>query len=219
MTLRLVGVPLCPYVQRVAIVLHEQGLAYERVDIDLKWPPDWFLARSPLLRVPLLLDGERALFESLVICDYLDALARPSLAPPAAWQQARERAYAALADELLAAQYRAMDAIDEEAWEAARATERRVLEHLERELAGRYFGGEGYRLVDAAYAPYAQRLTLLEAWRRDRAEADLREGLPRITSWLAALARRASTRAAAEADFAERFRAALHAQRGAHHYV
>ena len=46
--LTLVSHALCPYVQRVAIVLHEKGLAFERRTIDLARKPDWFLAISPL---------------------------------------------------------------------------------------------------------------------------------------------------------------------------
>ena len=38
--LTLVSHALCPYVQRVAIVLHEKGLAFERRTIDLARKPD-----------------------------------------------------------------------------------------------------------------------------------------------------------------------------------
>lgn len=52
--LTLVSHALCPFVQRAAIVLAEKKVAFERIDIDLADKPDWFLAISPLGKVPLL---------------------------------------------------------------------------------------------------------------------------------------------------------------------
>ena len=73
--LTLVSHKLCPYVQRAAIVLHEKHVAFERRWVDLANKPDWFRAISPLGKTPVLLVGESPIFESAVICEYLDALA------------------------------------------------------------------------------------------------------------------------------------------------
>lgn len=75
--LKLISHPLCPFVQRAAIVLLEKGVAFERIQVDLAAKPDWFLALSPTGKVPLLLAGrpdgsEVAIFESMVICEYLE---------------------------------------------------------------------------------------------------------------------------------------------------
>ena len=48
MNLTLASHLLCPYVQRVAIVLHEKGLPFERRWVDLADKPAWFRAISPL---------------------------------------------------------------------------------------------------------------------------------------------------------------------------
>ena len=45
---------LCPFVQRAAIVLLEKGVPFTRKNIDLANKPDWFLAISPLGKVPVL---------------------------------------------------------------------------------------------------------------------------------------------------------------------
>lgn len=68
---------LCPYVQRAAITLAEKAAPFEIRYVDLSAKPDWFLAISPLGKVPLLIvrqgDGsETVLFESAVICEYLE---------------------------------------------------------------------------------------------------------------------------------------------------
>ncbi|MGL3822271.1 glutathione S-transferase family protein [Sphingopyxis sp. R3-92] len=75
--LTLVSHPLCPFVQRAAIVLLEKGVAFERIDANLADKPDWFLALSPTGKVPLLIvkrpgEPDAILFESMVICEYLD---------------------------------------------------------------------------------------------------------------------------------------------------
>ncbi|WP_264627066.1 glutathione S-transferase family protein [Candidatus Symbiopectobacterium sp. NZEC135] len=69
--------PLCPFVQRSAIVLFEKNVPFERINVDLSAKPDWFLALSPTGKVPLLkvrqANGEEAIiFESMVICEYLN---------------------------------------------------------------------------------------------------------------------------------------------------
>ncbi|MEZ5573786.1 MAG: glutathione S-transferase N-terminal domain-containing protein [Halioglobus sp.] len=63
---------LCPYVQRAIIVLEEKGTYYSRKNVDLANKPEWFLKVSPLGKTPVLLVGGDAIFESAVICEYLD---------------------------------------------------------------------------------------------------------------------------------------------------
>ena len=76
--LKLISHKLCPYVQQAVIALTEKGVEFERIDIDIDLAdkPDWFAKISPLGKVPLLLvagdDGEVALFESNVICEYIE---------------------------------------------------------------------------------------------------------------------------------------------------
>ena len=91
--LTLVSHALCPYVQRVAIVLHEKGLPFERRTIDLARKPAWFLAISPLGKTPVLQVRGHSLFESAVICEYLDEVAMPALHPQDPLQRARHRAW------------------------------------------------------------------------------------------------------------------------------
>ncbi len=50
--LTLISHPLCPFVQRAAIVLLEKGVPFERINVDLSAKPDWFLALSPTGKVP-----------------------------------------------------------------------------------------------------------------------------------------------------------------------
>ena len=71
-TPRLVSHHLCPYVQHAVIVLTEKSIPFERVYVDLARPPQWFVNVAPLGKVPLLQVGDNILFESAIICEYLD---------------------------------------------------------------------------------------------------------------------------------------------------
>src|ERR1700733_4180978 len=92
-TLKLISHKLCPYVQRAVIALAEKGVGFERIDIDLASKPDWFLAISPLGKTPVLLVGDKALFESAVILEYLEQTQPRPLHPADALMRAEHRAW------------------------------------------------------------------------------------------------------------------------------
>src|SRR3954470_6243251 len=91
--LRLVSHKLCPYVQRAVIALTEKGVPFERVDIDLANKPDWFLAVSPLGKTPVLQVGDKAIFESAVILEYLEETQSHPLHPSDVLTRAEHRAW------------------------------------------------------------------------------------------------------------------------------
>ena len=79
MTLKLVSFEACPFVQRVAITLQYKGIDYDIEYVDLGSPPDWFLAISPLKKVPLLIVDGTVIFESAVINEYIDEAYPPAV--------------------------------------------------------------------------------------------------------------------------------------------
>ena len=81
MTPKLVSFKVCPFVQRVAITLQYKGIDYDIEYIDLGSPPEWFLAISPLKKVPLLIVDNTVIFESAVINEYIDEAYQPVLHP------------------------------------------------------------------------------------------------------------------------------------------
>ena len=200
--LTLVSHALCPYVQRAAIVLHEKGVSFERREVDLARKPDWFLEVSPLGRTPVLLAGHEAIFESAVICEYLEDTLAPPLHPQDPLQRARERAWMAFGSSLLDTIGAFYNAPDEDAL-AARAGEIRArFEQVEDALhaQGPWFGGERFGMVDAVFGPMFR---YFDAFERIADFRFLRE-LPRVAAWRAALAARPSVRAAAHPEYAAR---------------
>ena len=92
---------LCPYVQRAAVVLREKGVPFERRWVDLAHKPAWFTAVSPLGKTPVLLVGDEAVFESAVICEYLDETLAPRLHPEEPLARARHRGWMEFGSQVL----------------------------------------------------------------------------------------------------------------------
>lgn len=210
---------LCPYVQRAAIVLLEKGVAFERREVDLGDKPEWFLKVSPLGKTPVLLipqeEGARAeaLFESAVICEYLDETHAPRLHPPAPLDRARHRAWMEFGSAMLNTIAAFYNAPDEAALSGRAQTLRAMLRQLEAAVAdgdGPFFSGARFSLVDAVFGPVFR---YFDAFERIDGGWGFFAGLPRLQAWRLALAARPSVRQAVTPDFAERLHGFL-LQRG-----
>lgn len=194
MQLTLISHTLCPYVQRAAIVLAEKEVAFERRYVDLANKPDWFKAVSPLGKTPVLMVDDDAIFESAVICEYLDDTLLPRLHPADALKRAQHRAWMEFGSGVLntiAAFYNAPDA-------AALARQRESLQQRFSQLEavlpeqGPYFAGTSFSIVDAVFGPVFRYFDVLE----NAGEVGFFEGLPKVHAWRAALAARPSVRQA-----------------------
>lgn len=211
-SLILVSHTLCPYVQRAAIVLTEKGLLFERRDIDLSNKPGWFREVSPLGKTPVLLVGDEAIFESAVICEYLEETALPLLHPVNALQRAQHRSWMAFCSDLLNLIAAFYNAADESAL-VARATEiRSRLAQLEEALGeGSFFAGEAFGMVDAAFGPVFRYFDVFDGI----GEFSFWDGLLKVPRWREALATRPSVVGAVRPDYPELLRIFLLARRSA----
>ncbi len=208
----LVSHRLCPYVQRAAIVLSEKGLAFERVDIDLGHKPDWFLKVSPLGKTPVLLVDGQPIFESAVICEYLDETASPRLHPEDALERARHRGWMEFGSAVLNAIGGFYNAPNEETLSAKVTDIRDRFEQIEAELiTGPYFGGARFTMVDAVFGPVFRYFDVFEQFE----DFGFLAGTPRVRAWRAALAARASVDGAASSSYPALLRAFLLARRSA----
>ena len=214
-TLRLVSHHLCPYVQRAVIALTEKGVAHQRTYVDLAAKPDWFIALSPLGKVPLLLvDETTALFESAVICEFLEETAPGvRLHPDDPVERARHRAWIEFASATLGSIAGLYAASDTTRFEARRTDLVAKMAWLEKALGtGPYFAGERFSLVDAAFGPVFRYFDTFEAV---LPPLGVFYAVPRVRAWRAALAVRPSVRDAVAVDYPERLPLFLRA-RGSH---
>ncbi|HET9625799.1 MAG TPA: glutathione S-transferase family protein [Kofleriaceae bacterium] len=199
----LVSHPLCPYVQRVAIALREKGAAFERVDVDLANKPAWFRAQSPLGKTPLLQVDGAVLFESAVICEYLEDTIAPALHPADPVARARHRGWMELGSAVLSDIW-GLETAQDAAGVARKAGDLRdKLETVEASLGdGPFFTGEAFCLVDAVFAPAFRYFDVFDSL----AETGVFDTVPKVRAWRAALAARPSVRDAVGADYDARLR-------------
>ena len=207
-TYELVSHHLCPYVQRAAIVLLEKGVPFKRTLIDLDDKPDWFRAISPLGKVPLLKvtldDGETVvLFESSVICEYLEETLPHPLHPADPLTRAQHRGWMEFGSAILADIWGYETTQDEATALAKAAALKLKFERVERALGeGPYFSGERFSVVDAVFAPVFRYFDVFDAL----TDHGIFAACPEVRAWRAALAARGSVRAAVDADYPERLR-------------
>lgn len=184
---------------RVKIALHEKGLAYERITLNLakkdqKRPEH--LERNPYGKVPVIDDGGQILFESCIINEYLDEkYPEPPLMPKDPYLRGRGRVlvdyglnythepYWALRGEMLKPAPERNTAVIE----AKRQGLRELLRYLEDELNDKpYFLG-GLSLTDIDVLP---RFLRMETYGALPAPS-----LPRLGAWLERMKQRPSVKA------------------------
>ncbi len=206
MNYHLISFDLCPYVQRAVITLKYKQVDFQITYIDLSQPPEWFLAISPMGKVPVLTVDGTALFESAVIIEYLDETNPPPLHPQDPLQRAYHRAWMEFGSHLLGRQYRLLTLSEPTPWEHERQALLSDLQQLEKQLADvsekPFFNGKGFSLIDAAYAPLFMRLALMNRYH----PLGVLDHLPKTTQWSDALLALPAVQDSVMADFAERFR-------------
>ena len=210
-TLTLISHKLCPYVQRAVIALNEKGVAFERVDIDLANKPDWFLKLSPLGKVPVLVvrseDGEVALFESNVICEYIeDTQGGAKLHPQDALRRAQHRAWMEFGSTILSELWGLETTGDPAIFETKRVAVVAKFARVEEALgSGPFFAGEKFSLVDAVFAPIFRYFDVFDTLINLSIFAET----PKVRAWRAELAKRPSVRNAVGTDYPQLLHAFL----------
>jgi glutathione S-transferase len=210
-SLKLISHKLCPYVQRAVVALNEKGVPFERIDIDLANKPDWFLKLSPLGKVPVLAvrteKGEVALFESNVICEYIEETqGGMKLHPEDALKRAEHRAWMEFGSAVLGDLWGLETTTDPATFESKRQALVAKFARVEAALgAGRYFAGEAFSLVDAVFAPVFRYFDLFD----ELTEHGIFRDVPKVRAWRAELAKRPSVRTAVDAGYPQLLRAFL----------
>ncbi|MCP4618940.1 MAG: glutathione S-transferase family protein [Bradyrhizobium sp.] len=209
--LKLISHKLCPYVQRAVIALTEKGIAFERIDIDLANKPDWFLKISPLGKVPVLVvaqDGkEVALFESNVICEYIeDSFAEARLHPRDALVRAQHRAWMEFGSAILGELWGLETTTDPKIFESKRQAIAAKFARVEAALGGGpFFAGDRFSLVDAVFGPIFRYFDVFD----EVADLAIFVDTPKVRAWRSQLAKRPSVRGAVSPEYADLLRAFL----------
>lgn len=199
--LELVSHPLCPYVQRAVITLLEKQIPHDRTYIDLGNKPDWFLQISPLGKVPLLRVDDEVLFESAVICEYLNEITPGSLHPADPLERAKHRAWIEFGSSILNTISGFYNAPNRHLFEQKQQELLDKFTWIERHGLGKpYFAGEVFSLVDTVYAPIFRYFDVFETL----IDRDFFANTPTVKRWRQALQSHPHVKSAVVEDYSQR---------------
>ncbi len=197
--MKLVTAENCPFCMRCMIALTEKAIAFDVEEIDLEQKSLVPGLLSPYGRVPVLFDGDTAVYESSVINEYLeDEHPEPPLLPDDPQARAMARFWINFADTRFMPAYfnllKATPGEDRKYWHS------KLREHLEfmeeRGLAAEngaspFWMGDDISLVDIAIYPFFERFAAVEAYRN----FEIPEGLKRLRAWIETVRMRPSVSA------------------------
>ena len=192
---------LCPYVQRAAIVMAEKRIPFVRREVDLGNKPRWFLDISPLGKTPVLSVDGTALFDSTVICEYLEEAYPHPLHPRQLLERARHRSWMAFGSGILDNIAGFYSAPDSERLEHKRSLLAQQFQRLEAALHDApYFSGTAFSMVDAFFGPVFRYFDVFERI----GDFSFFDRCPRVCEWRRHLAARLSIREAVAPDYSQR---------------
>ena len=150
---------LCPYAQRVRIVLEEKAVEHQVVEVNLKHKPEDLAELNPYNQVPTLVDRELVLYESNIINEYLDErFPHPPLMPVDPVSRAKARLLMLRVDR----DWFRPVFDQEDSMERGRHRLREDLTSISMIFARqRFMMGDEFSLVDCALAPMLWRLPSL----------------------------------------------------------
>jgi glutathione S-transferase len=202
--MRLLGTNTSPYTRKARMVALEKGLPCAYVVDAPREPGSAVPGLNPLGRVPtLLLDDGTAVYDSPVICEYLDALGGAPILIPRDDREARMRVrrWEALADGIMDSavvirleSLRPSGSQDAATLALHGGAIARALAHAAERLQGRtWCEGDAITLADLALA---SALGYLDLRQPDR---DWRGAHPALATWAARIGERPSVRSTAPA--------------------
>ncbi|KAK4649053.1 uncharacterized protein QC761_115560 [Podospora bellae-mahoneyi] len=169
----------CPFVQRAWITLQEKEIDYRYIEINPYHKSPEFLALNPRGLIPTLVlpPGEegkqRVLYESVIVCEYLDEQynSGTKLLPWDPYERARARLWVNFVEKkLVAGWYRLMQHTPDKPY-SLEGVRKEFLENLKtfvREMDEEgegWFSEGGFGLVDVSFLPWAGRLWLIDHYK------------------------------------------------------
>jgi glutathione S-transferase len=196
--LTLVSYELCPYVQRSVITLIEKDIEHTRKYIDLNNRPEWFLKMSPLGKVPLLIvNNEHVIFESAVICEYLNEITPGSLHSDNPIVKAIHRAWIEFGSQMLDDIGSLYNSQTASIFVNNTLVLQEKLQRLEETIITPFFSGKDFRMVDAVYATIFRYFDVMAPY----LPFDIFKKYPKVSEWRSQLAKRDSVINAVKPDY------------------
>jgi RNA polymerase-associated protein len=176
--MNLLSDPLDVYCHRVRFVMAEKGVSVEVIDINPNDKPEELLQYNPYNTVPTLVDRDLVLFDTQVICEYLDErFPHPPLMPVYPVMRAETRSLLLRIDRDL---YRLYDIIVRNDSDHVITAKERLVEALISMSPAfsekPFFLSDEFSLLDCALAPLLWRLPHLGVTLPTQAKAVIKYG-------------------------------------------
>lgn len=176
-TLKLYGANVCPFVHRVRLAMAEKGLKPDYVAIDLRNKPDWYHEVLPSGKVPLLQHDGHRIWESAIVCEYLEeSFPEHPLLPGDPASRAKARLWIDWSsNHLVPLFYKLLTAQDADERQTHKEGLTRALSNLDKELGapGPWLLGDRISLADIELYPWFERWVVLEHYRDFPVPSDL----------------------------------------------
>lgn len=158
--MRLYSGTTCPYSHRCRIVLHEKGMDFEVIDVDMMNRAEDIAAINPYNKVPVLVERDLVLYEANIINEYIDErFPHPQLMPPDPVMRGRARLFLHRFEQELYSQIEVIEHGAVKSADKARAVIRDNLTQFAQILTRQKFLlGDEFSMLDVAIAPLLWRL-------------------------------------------------------------
>ncbi len=201
--IELITAEVCPYAQRTHMALLEKGLDFERREVDLSNKPDWFLEVSPYGKVPVVKIGDKVVWESAIINEFIDeTYPDPPLMPTDVHRRALARIWidycnTVWTDDIYDLLYAKDPARQAELREKVAKDLIKIETDGLRALSdGPYWLGTEISLVDLTYYPFFERFSAIAKLRG----AAIPEACTRLRAWYELMRARPSAQATLHGD-------------------
>ncbi|KAF7792760.1 hypothetical protein EIP86_003858 [Pleurotus ostreatoroseus] len=151
----------CPFVQRTWIALEEKGIPYQYKEVNPYKKEKHFLDINPKGLVPAVEYQGKALYESLILCEFLEDT-YPSYGPKLLTEDSYTKAYVRIwidyvTKNIVPAYMRLLMEQDPEKQKSHLQEYYSALRTFVTKVKGPFFLGEQFSLVDIAIAPWIMR--------------------------------------------------------------
>ena len=122
-------------------------------------PPDWFKEISPTGQVPLLKVDDQVIFESLVITEFIEEISACSFHPKEVVQRANNQSWIIYSGEILGDIFGIITGEEAKFHTSKKALFDKLTKIEAIKNQEKFFNGEEFNMIDAAFAPIFMRLS------------------------------------------------------------
>ena len=196
-----------PYGHKVEMALIEKNIPYEKQEVDLSNRPEWFGKDAPLGKVPLLYVGDKILFESTVICEYLEEVfPATSLHSKDFIVKANHRAWMEFSTGILTATFGVIFAQNAQEFAAKKDELIAKINILEKNLkSAPYFDEKNFLLIDICMATSLQPIDFINSGYGLK----IFDNSPKVAEYIKAVTTRESLKKALPTNYPDLFKAFL----------